>query len=74
MEAERGLGIVIVIGGLILGRRCAFARGSGRGGRMVWRRRRRGGRGKALSFEVWGLEGEMGWDGIGMREVAGFVE
>ena len=65
MAEEMGLGIVIVIGGLILGRRCAFARGSGRGGRMVWRRRW-GGRGKALSFEVWGLEGEMGWDGMGL--------
>ena len=48
LEAERGLGIVIVIGGSIGGRRCAFARGSGRGGRMVWKRWR-GGRGKALN-------------------------
>ena len=46
---EGELGIVIVDS--IFGRRCAFARGSGRGDRSLgWRRRRVGSKGKALKF------------------------
>ena len=51
VEGELG----IAIAGLIFGRRCAFARGSGRGGRMVWRRRKGGSRDKALSFVCLGV-------------------
>ena len=52
-----------MIGGSIFGRRCAFARGSGRGGRFLgWRRRKGGSKGKALRFVcsgVWGERGEV---------------
>lgn len=65
------VGIVIV--GLSGGRRCAFARGSGRGGRMalVWRR---GGKGKALKFR--GLEfgkRERIEPGMGCERASGFL-
>ena len=54
---EEGLGIVI--GGSIFGRRCAFARESGRGGRFLgWSRRMVGS--KALKFVCLGVWRERG--------------
>ena len=55
VEGEPG----IVIAGSIFERRCAFARGSGRGGRFLLGRRRKGGStGKALKFVCLGVWGE----------------